>query len=165
MSKKRAYTLVELMIVMAIIALMAVLAVPAFASYGRKQAVAQKSNEIVGLLKRGYVLSKNPDKDILSYQITVVTGAVNSVFLKSSGSTTVQEVTHITADNGETLLCPNTSGCPVINFPTNTDSGWSVTISGSAYTGANLFQLSGADQYNFSISTGSSLYNISAVKM
>ena len=167
LNQRRAYTLIELLIVIAIIGLMAVLAVPAFASYTRKVAVAQKADDVVALMKRAYTLSKNPDNGGLSYQITVETGT-NSVFLKSSNGGSLEQVDKVTADSDQIFNCPNSSGCPVMNFPTDVDSGWSVTISGSVYTGSELFQLSGADQYDINISTGASNgvpYKITAEKM
>jgi len=165
LKKLRAYTLIELLMVMTIIGMMAVLAVPAFATYSRKEEVAQKASDVVALLKRGYILSKNPDKNVSFYQITVATGDINSVFLTSStgSGSTPEQVDKVTGEKNQIFNCR--LGCPTLTFPTDADSGWSVAISGSAYTGSELFELTGVDSYIVNISTGGTLYNVTAARM
>lgn len=68
--KKSAYTLLELVIVIVIIVLITVFAIPAFSAYGKNQAFEQKIDEAKQLMAETYTLSKNPEKDVMTYELT-----------------------------------------------------------------------------------------------
>ena len=79
MVKHKAYTLLELTIVIIIMALVAVLAIPASARYGNSQAYDQKAAEVKELMNQAYTLSRNPEKDVLTYSIAVNSGGTEFV--------------------------------------------------------------------------------------
>lgn len=60
LAKSKAFTLIELLIVIAIILLMATAAIPAYQNYGAKQEVTMKAEEIKALIDRAEAYSKNP---------------------------------------------------------------------------------------------------------
>lgn len=105
MSKKlnnlNAYTLMELVIVMVIIGMMVIFAVPAFDKYGKNQAFSQKIEEVQALISQTQTFAKNPEKNVLMYEI--VGESTNKFVLKScsipvaghcsSGFSVVKEVT------------------------------------------------------------------------
>lgn len=57
---KKAFTLIELLIVIAIILVMAVTAIPLYQNYGANQSVVLKAEEIQAMLDRAYAYSQNP---------------------------------------------------------------------------------------------------------
>jgi prepilin-type N-terminal cleavage/methylation domain-containing protein len=89
LNKSAAYTLVELVIVIVILAIVVVFAVPAFSAYGKEQAFSQKIEEVEALMNQTYSLSRNPEKNVLLYEL--ITDNANKKFLlkrcfKLSGS-------------------------------------------------------------------------------
>lgn len=66
---KKAYTLIELAVIIVIIAILATMAIPAFSNFGKKQDFNQKAEEIKQLMDQTYLLSRNPEKDALSYEL------------------------------------------------------------------------------------------------
>ncbi|MFA7244433.1 MAG: prepilin-type N-terminal cleavage/methylation domain-containing protein [Patescibacteria group bacterium] len=61
--KKRAFTLIEILIVIAIILLMAAAAIPAYQNFGARQEVVLKADEVKALLDRAYAYSQNPQQN------------------------------------------------------------------------------------------------------
>lgn len=59
-SSRMAFTLIELLIVVAIILLMAAAAIPAYQSYGAKSELSLKADEIKALIDRAEAYSQNP---------------------------------------------------------------------------------------------------------
>jgi Tfp pilus assembly protein PilE len=84
MSKKlnnlKAYTLMELVIVVVIIGMMVIFAVPAFDKYGKNQAFSQKIEEVQALISQTQTFAKNPEKDVLMYE--TVSDPANKFVLK-----------------------------------------------------------------------------------
>lgn len=57
---KNAYTLIEIVIVIAIIGMMALVSIPAFGKYELKNNLESKAEEITSLFNRAYLLSQSP---------------------------------------------------------------------------------------------------------
>lgn len=70
MMSKKAFTLIELLIVIAIMVLMVAFAVPQFQKYGKRSALSSKAEEFKLLIENAYQYSKNPE---LGYKGMVIT--------------------------------------------------------------------------------------------
>lgn len=68
--KLKAYTLIELIIVVVIVGLLAAITIPLYANYGGRQVYKQKVEEVGALINQTYYLSKNPEKDVQAYELT-----------------------------------------------------------------------------------------------
>jgi len=81
--KQKAYTLIELAVIIVIIAVLATMAIPAFSNFGKKQDFNQKAEEIKQLMDQTYLLSRNPEKGALSYElVSDNTGTLSKFVLK-----------------------------------------------------------------------------------
>jgi prepilin-type N-terminal cleavage/methylation domain-containing protein len=87
MLKWSAYTLVELIVVVAIVGLLAAFGIPAFSRYGRVTEAHQKTDEIKELVTQMRNLAQNPENSLVdSYRIYYTLGtspALDKYVLKS----------------------------------------------------------------------------------
>lgn len=86
---RKAFTLIELIIVIAIITLMAVLAVPAFDNYGARNDLDMKAEEIKLYIETAYKQAQSPIKDTNGTAIIITQSSppsIDVVSAKFSGS-------------------------------------------------------------------------------
>ncbi|HOX41884.1 MAG TPA: prepilin-type N-terminal cleavage/methylation domain-containing protein [bacterium] len=81
----KAYSLIELLIVVSIIGMMAVFGIPSYQRYGKVSQFRDKTEEIKNLVERTYYLAKNPEgNDVTEYTLKIKT---SNLTLYKSGST------------------------------------------------------------------------------
>lgn len=77
--KKKAFTIIELLISVAIIIAMVSIAVPMFSKMGNRNSVDLKDEEVLSLINQAYLLSKSPEKDATKYIVDA--NSINSLVL------------------------------------------------------------------------------------
>jgi type II secretory pathway pseudopilin PulG len=88
--KQKAYTLLELIVILIIIGILSVLAIPSFMNYGKKQALSQKADEVKQLIDQAHILSQNPEKDALSYEVFADKGSSPNKFVLKKCKANIQ---------------------------------------------------------------------------
>lgn len=79
---KKAYTFIELLIVISIIALMAVVAIPSFSNYGKKAELDNKAEEIKYLIEKAYADAVSPAIGLNGSMVEFATGPSSEVRVK-----------------------------------------------------------------------------------
>ncbi len=78
--KTRAFTLIELLIVIAIIMFMAATAIPLYQNYGANNEVALKADEVKAMIDRAYAYSESPAQNNNCAQVSNVDGEIRIQF-------------------------------------------------------------------------------------
>lgn len=79
-ARRRAFTLIELLIVISIIFLMAVVAIPAYQNYGARSEVSLKADEIKALIDRAKAYSENPSQGKDCAQVIFTPNKISILF-------------------------------------------------------------------------------------
>ena len=116
--KQKAYTLLELIVILIIIGILSVLAIPSFMNYGKKQALSQKADEVKQLIDQAYILSQNPEKDALSYEVFADKGSSPNKFILRKCKTSTQTNFRCNSNSEEIKTVSLLDG-QIIQDPTN----------------------------------------------
>jgi|GEM_PF-1274119 len=124
-AKLKAYTLVELLVVMIIIGLLAAFGIPAFLRYGRHTEANQKAEEIRSLFDEAKSLSLNPENTLVtSYRVyydntdtSKPKYILKSCFSDGSDNcASSKDVREVVLLEGESLIITTNNGLPVENI-------------------------------------------------
>ena len=107
----KAYSLIELLVVVSIIGMLAVFGIPAFGRYGKVAQFRDKTEEIKGLIERTYYLAKNPSGNgIASYSLRVDAG---NLLLSATEAGTILPVSSVSMESGQSVVGGGTT-CPTV---------------------------------------------------